>query len=353
MDTSNDRTNARNYPNLGDSRDDPRSVYEEPVYNRNQPMPYSFDRSPSFSPVNGHHDHSSDNNRRLSTVSSSSSLQRGPLYAVDMNGYQMTAPAPDGHPPYFINTEQSNSQSQNENRNQYNPFDRLLPHQVREVNQFPVSMEQVPMYVPEEVQYLRLEIPVWQRPHHTEPLHYQTQYDHSSDEHQLSHSTDQREISVDHCGSSSTDTTINLFTKSGTVDRWNDGYNREIRKTNSAECDWTGTPTSTSQAEKISVATSWESINSAFSRDPGIEFSPSTDSFASNNSDCMDTEWKPFGGFFACTPPKGTEAKIMTGGAFADGSDLIGSESDDQIASAIDLSHGKRCEEVERTVTAA
>lgn len=120
-------------------------------------------------------------------------------------------------------------------------------------------------------------------------------------------------------------------TKVTKVDRWNDGYDSEAKKNaavmSTAASDWARTP---SQMELTSMTTmdhSWDSINSAFYHHQVVEFSPSTDSFASEISECVD-KWMPFGDGVLRQPPLESLA-IGIETVSKDNCDVMCSEKDD------------------------
>ena len=121
-------------------------------------------------------------------------------------------------------------------------------------------------------------------------------------------------------------------TNVATVDRWNDGYDREPQKNaavvSTAASDWAGTPSSqTELTSNATMDTSWESINSAFFHHQVVEFSPSTDSFTSDISECAD-KWMPFGDVVLCQPLLET-LTIERETVSKDNGDVMCSEKDD------------------------
>ena len=284
---------------------------------------------------NGHFDRNviavgmkGDGNQTFTALVGSLSQQRGQYYLDEpaerdanqgTKSYQI--PHQDGKAPHFQNAFAPSPQQQ------YPPYNGFLSQPGRDVSPFPMSAAPEQSYAIDDVQRLRLQVPGWQCP---------TEMGEHGQGARVPNFEEPSLQKADSLGAvSGINLTINVPSKTG-IDRWNGGNNLEIatpciEKESGFHCG--GALSSTT--DRISPATSWESINSAFSREPGSAFSPSSEGISSDMSDYTDSEWKPFGDMFASTPVRATQ--VMGVKKALDEDFDVRSETDDTIAETVTI----------------
>lgn len=335
-----------------DNRDDnlthfvlPRSVsdHPEPDYDRNQA--FSFDQGHAYESSkvqNGQYQNMAriqshdGSNQRPAVISRSLNDPHRQPYEGEISamrqGHQMSHPRANETPAQFLNPVHPHSRSAS--------FVGFLRNSMMDSEQLQLGTELSCDL--DDMPYMNYQIPSWQRNrqageeesgygHFEQMQPSQSQYMYFNGLNQNEPSLELKDPAVISSVSAISNSISDTRTKAVPIDRWNDGYNRETKNTAavapSVDCDWTGTPSSQTEAvSTATIATSWESINSAFSRDHGVESSPSMDSFTSD-LECTD-DWKPFGDVFLC--PSHIESKPAEGESSSHvNCDEISSEKDD------------------------